>query len=117
MNLAARGSLNEFRDVSPKSSYPKGRNGCWSYCTNVNRYYGFHGCCRNRCCCVCCYVGRSKSNRSHPLIAGGFLPHNKKVFFMLLPIINLSTVTALFSAALTGFIAIWVVKKSISTFF
>jgi hypothetical protein len=33
---------------------------------------------------------------------------------MLLPTIALSTVTALFSAALTGFIVIWVVKKSIS---
>jgi hypothetical protein len=33
---------------------------------------------------------------------------------MLLPTIDLSTVTALFSAALTGFIAIWIVKKSIS---
>jgi hypothetical protein len=33
---------------------------------------------------------------------------------MLLPIINLSTVTSLFSAALVGFIAIWIVKKSIS---
>jgi hypothetical protein len=33
---------------------------------------------------------------------------------MLLPIIDLSTVTSLFSAALAGFITIWITKKAIA---